>query len=302
MTTIGILGFGEVGACFGAALARAGAEVRTYDVRLASHEGTRALEARRGDAPVRFCDLPTLVDRSELLLSTVTTDVALEAAQRCGNHLGPDRIFADLNATAPAAKRAIADTVEATGADFVEGAILGAVGVSGAATRILTGGPKGAVVADLLTGLGLNADFYDAEIGKASAFKMLRSVFSKGLEALLLESLVAGRRAGVEDDLWQEMIETLEQSRFRDVAGNWIRTHATAYERRCHEMVQVQELVTELGLEPIMTRATHGFFERSTRLGLVEVFSEPLESPGEVIALLDARLRSESDRHGETSA
>ncbi len=242
-----------------------------------------------------FCDLPALVDRSELLLSTVTTDVALSAAERCAAHLGPDRIFADLNATAPAVNRAIADVIEATGANFVERAILGAVGVSGAATRILTGGPKGKHVAELLTGLGMNATFYDVEIGKASTFKMLRSVFSKGLEALLLESLVAGKRAGVEDDLWREMVETLEQARFRDVAGNWIRTHATAHERRYHEMVQVQDLLAELGLDPIMTGATRALFERSTELELAESFTEPPGSPTEVIAALNARLRSKFD-------
>ena len=35
-------------------------------------------------------------------------------------------------------------------------------------------------------------------------FKMLRSVFSKGMEALLIEFLVAAERAGIRADLWAE--------------------------------------------------------------------------------------------------
>jgi 3-hydroxyisobutyrate dehydrogenase-like beta-hydroxyacid dehydrogenase len=177
--------------------------------------------------------------------------------------------------------------VAASGADFVEGAILGAIGVSGANTRVLVCGEQGKRVAEALTGLGLNVGFYGTEIGLASTFKLLRSIFSKGIEALLLESLVAARRAGVADDVWREIVETLDERPFAEVGGNWIRTHGRAHARRYHEMVQVKALVAELGIEPLMTSATTAFFERSTRLALSQVFQHAPENPDEVVAALD---------------
>ena len=60
-----------------------------------------------------------------------------------------------------------------TGVEFVEGAILGAVGVSGAATRILTGGEHGGKAAEMLRALGLKATFYSAEVGKEAPLNKL---------------------------------------------------------------------------------------------------------------------------------
>jgi hypothetical protein len=101
--------------------------------------------------------------------------------------------------------------------------------------------------------LGLNARFYSEEIGKASMFKMLRSVFSKGMEALLLEFLVAAERGGIRADLWNEVTTLFANQPFEKVALNWVRSHSGAHERRCHEVEQVAEVLRGLGVEPVMT-------------------------------------------------
>jgi 3-hydroxyisobutyrate dehydrogenase-like beta-hydroxyacid dehydrogenase len=287
VTVIGFVGFGEVASRFAAAMHRQGAEVAAYDVVLDQSGGANILKERAGDTAVKFVALADLITRSKLVLSSVTTDVAFDVARGCAVHLKAGQIFVDLNATAPAVKRAIADVIEISGADFVEGAILGAIGVSGPHTRILVCGKKGVIVAETLTRFGLNAGFYGAEIGLASTFKLLRSVFSKGIEALLLESLLAARRAGVADDVWREILETLDERPFAEVGGNWICTHGRAHARRYHEMVQVKALLDELGIEPLITSATTAFFERSTRLALSKAFRNAPQNPDEVLAALD---------------
>jgi hypothetical protein len=97
---------------------------------------------------------------------------------------------------------------------------------------------------------GLNARFYSEEIGKASMFKMLRSVFSKGMEALLLEFLVAAERGGIRADLWNEVTTLFANQPFEKVALNWVRSHSGAHERRGHEVEQVAEVLRGLGVEP----------------------------------------------------
>lgn len=291
MTTIGFLGFGEVASRFAAALAFKGADILAYDVLLDQPGGREKLQGRlKSGVPVAFTSLPELVRRVEYVLSTVTTDVALQAAGDCTLYVRPDLIYIDLNATSPAVKRQIAATITASGAGFVEGAILGAVGVTGANTRILLCGNKAAQAAETLTRFGLNAVDYGLEIGKASAFKLLRSVFSKGMEALLIEALLAARRAGVEADIWHEIVETLDERPFAEVGGNWVRTHGPAHGRRYHEMVQVAALLRDLGLEPLMTEAATQLFARSKDLGLAEHFQATPEKPEQVIATLDAAL------------
>jgi 3-hydroxyisobutyrate dehydrogenase-like beta-hydroxyacid dehydrogenase len=285
------VGFGEVAGIFAEALCAQGAEVAAYDALLDRAQGADLLKSRRGAEGVAFRTLAEALAGARYVLSTVTTDRAEDAARACAAHLGPGQVYVDLNATTPSVKRALEGIVRAAGAGFAEGAILGAVGVTGAATRILIGGPSGRETARALSELGLNAEFYSPEVGKAALFKMLRSVFSKGLEALVLELLVAGRRAGLEADLWRDVTELLERNPFEQVATNWVRTHALAHERRYHEMVQVAEVLREIGLEPIMTDATRALFERSLGLGLKEAFSEKPETMGEVIEVMERGLR-----------
>jgi 3-hydroxyisobutyrate dehydrogenase-like beta-hydroxyacid dehydrogenase len=300
VTAIGFVGFGEVAARLSAAVLAHGGRVSAYDVLLDAGAGAETLKRRAGDAPVEFGPLSRVVGDSEIVLSTVTTDVAAGAAAACAPHLKPGQIFVDLNATSPAIKRRIGETIAASGADFVEGAILGAIGVTGARTRILVCGEKAEPAARTLTRLGLNVGFYGREIGRASMFKLLRSVFSKGMEALLIETLLAARRAGVADDVWREIVETLEEKPFSEVGANWMRTHGTAHARRYHEVVQVEELLRELGVEPLITRGTAAFFERSTRLALAKEFETPPSGPEEVFEALDELLRN-ADLRRETS-
>lgn len=290
MTSIGFVGFGEVASCFAAQLQAGGAKVLAYDVLMERPEGDAALAARVRGAPPGWRGLAELLAQADLVLSTVTTDVAVAAAKACAPHLRPGQVFVDLNATTPAAKREIAGLVAAAGAQFVEGAILPAVGVMGAKSQVLACGSAAPRVAARLTALGLNVTAYGEEIGRASSFKMLRSVFSKGLEALLVECLLAARRAGVEEEIWREVVATLDAASFEQVGGNWVRSHGTAHERRHHEMVQVEALLRELGLEPWMTHGTVALMRQSVEARLGERFAAAPARATEVIAALDAAL------------
>ena len=290
MTICGFLGFGEVASRFAQRLHERGARVLAYDVLLDRPGGRDVLVSRAiGPAP-DFPALPELTARADIVLSTVTTDVALSAAKTCVPLLRAGQVYVDLNATSPSVKREAASVIAPSGADFVEGAILSAIGVAGADAKVLLCGARASELAAVLSKLGLNAHAYGIEIGKASSFKMLRSVFSKGIEALLIECLLAGRRAGIEQALWEEIVATMDAASFDDVGGNWVRTHATAHARRSHEMRQVADVLRELRVDAPMTAATLALFERSTRIALKDAFPAPPASAAEVIAALDARI------------
>jgi 3-hydroxyisobutyrate dehydrogenase-like beta-hydroxyacid dehydrogenase len=276
---VAFVGFGEVAAAFGAALAARGAQVSACDVRAEK----RAAAERLG---ISFGELPEALRGAHYVFSTVTTSVAREAAEQCVRHLRPGQTYLDLNATSPERKKRIGEAIAPSGAAFVEGALLGAVGVTGANTEILLGGPQARRAERELAGeLKLNARFYSEEIGKASMFKMLRSLFSKGMEALLIEFLAAGERAGIRDDLWTEVTTLFATQPFEKVALNWVRSHGGAHARRYEEVKQVVGVMQELGLEPTITRATEAFFRRSGGLGLA-----PAQSADEVVRVFNEKL------------
>ena len=294
---VAFIGYGEVAAAFSTALLGRGVEVAAYDVLLDQPGGMEKLRARAGDMKIAFCPLADAVGKATYILSTVTTSVAQEAARRCVPHLRTGRTFVDFNATDPALKTDIERIITPTGAAFVEGAVLGAVGVTGAKTEILLGGPHARrAERDLAGEMGLNVRFYSEQIGKASTFKNLRSVFSKGMEALLIEFLTAGERAGIRADLWREATELFSSHPFEKTASNWVRTHATAHARRLSEMKQVASVLRQLGIEPTMTDATVDFFARSATLGLQDKFTAVPQSLDDVVRFFNERLQCEKGK------
>ena len=98
-------------------------------------------------------------------------------------------------------------------------------------------------------------------------------------------------RAGIREDLWKEVVDTMQNHPFEKTAANWVRTHATAHARRYHEMQQVASVLRQLHIEPTMTDATVAFFARSGTLGLQEKFTQTPAEMDEVVKFFNERLR-----------
>lgn len=288
---ISFVGFGEVATAFSQALRQNGAEVAVYDVNLTRCGGQALLEKRARAPGIQFQPLAEAVRGADLVLSTVRPQTARAAARECSVHLRPGQCYVDFNSTSPAVKQEIASIVAPSGADFVEGAILGAVGATGAATTALTAGLKGERVAQTLSRLGLRVSYLGGGVGRVSLYKMLRSSFSKGLEALLLELLLAARKAGLEKELWQDVVvDLMTKMPFERTATNWILTHPGACARRRHEVAEVTEVLRTLGADPRMAPATESFFGRSAGLDFRGTFSEKPSSVADVLDFLEQHV------------
>lgn len=288
---IGFIGFGEVGYTFSRAMNEAGAEVTVYDVLLDDPNKADDIRERITETGSKVGTLEEVVKNNNYILSTVITQAAKNVAQTVAPMLKPGQIYVDLNSTCPSVKVEIGRIIAATGADFVEGAILGAVGATGAETRIFTAGEKRQEIADLFNRMGMNVQPYSVEIGKASTFKMLRSIFSKGVEVLLLEMLVAAKRADIDKDLWEDITRFMTSKPFDKIGDNWMRSHAVAHERRYYEMLQVVETMKELNIEPIMSERTAAYFKQSVDMDMSKSFPEKPESFHEVTKFIDENLR-----------
>jgi 3-hydroxyisobutyrate dehydrogenase-like beta-hydroxyacid dehydrogenase len=289
---VGFIGYGAVASTFARSMVAHRAEVYAYDVLLEQEGGREVLARRAGGPDVQWLPLEAMVSQVTYVLSTNAGHVALPVAKQCAPLLRPGQAYVDLNSTSPQVKRQIHEAVIPSGADFVEGVILDAIGAAGSGAQILLGGPHAARVAGALRDLGLNAAAFSGEIGPASTLKMLRSVLSKGMEALLIECLVAARRAGLQDALWEMLTGIMAETSFEVQAENWVRTHASAHERRYHEMVQVEDTIRGLGLRPVMTGATRAIFARSQGLGLGGAFPHGADTMDAVIGFLERQLGS----------
>jgi 3-hydroxyisobutyrate dehydrogenase-like beta-hydroxyacid dehydrogenase len=285
---IGFIGFGEVGRTFSQEMKTQGAELYSYDV-----------VNKKPENWITFLSLPALIRGCDIILSTVSTHVAIEVAQEAAKYLTFGKIYADMNSTSAGVKNKIAEIIEPSTADFIEGAILSAVGEAGPKASILVSGERGEEFSKLMNQMGLiNVKYFSAKVGEASQVKMIRSVFSKGIECLLLEMLISGRRAGVAEYVWKDIVDFMTKNPFDKVAENWIKTHPLACERRYHEMVQVVETLEEIGVDPLITRGTQEFFRRSVEMGLGDQFGEKPSNFWDVPHAIEKKLFPKADEEG----
>ncbi|WP_181766538.1 NAD(P)-dependent oxidoreductase [Streptomyces albidus (ex Kaewkla and Franco 2022)] len=244
-TVVAVLGLGEAGGAIAGDLARAGASVRGYD-----------------PAPVPVPDGVTAADseadaaRGADLVLSVNSASAASGALRAGmGALPPHGVWADLNTASPGAKRDLARTADEHGTAFADVAIMAPVPGRGLRVPMLASGPGAGRTAQLLTPLGAFVDCIEGEPGTAAERKLLRSVFFKGLAAAVVEALAAGRAAGCEgwvrENIARELQQTDASTLDRLVDGT--RKHAV---RRTSEMAAAAAMLDELGVQPFIAAAS----------------------------------------------
>lgn len=247
---VALIGFGEAGSTF----ARAGEwgwRARGYDVLPARTAAMIELGVVAGKSAAEA------LDGTPLILSLVTADSALAAAQSAASSLAPNAIWCDLNSVAPETKRAAARLIEAAGGRYVDVAVLAPVNPARLAVPLLLSGAVANEAQAALAALGFtNTRVVGAEIGRASAIKMIRSVMVKGLEALTAEMMLAAEAAGVADEVLASLDASEKQKPWAEKAAYNIERMTTHGLRRAAEMEEVAKTLTALGVAPVMTEGT----------------------------------------------
>jgi 3-hydroxyisobutyrate dehydrogenase-like beta-hydroxyacid dehydrogenase len=267
---VGFLGFGEAAKTFAAGLrGRVGSMVAFANGPRSHPPYSAALRAEAERLGVRLVDtIAALAREADLVFSAVATPAARAVAEETAPVLGAGHTFVDVNAVPPDDKEAMARLMAARGARFVDAELMGAASLYGAAVPLYASGDGAAAFRDLAGPLGLNVTLVPGAAGAAAALKMIRSVVTKGMEALIVEAMFAAFRAGVPEAAFAAVTEPMDAVRFSDFARMCLTTDPVHSERRAQEMRSVAEVVRRLGVEPIMTDAARRRLEWSARFKL----------------------------------
>jgi 3-hydroxyisobutyrate dehydrogenase-like beta-hydroxyacid dehydrogenase len=247
---LALIGFGEAGSTFAGA-AKWCREARGWDIlpqRRAAMAAVGVISAK---------DAAEALAGADVILSLVTADAALAAAQDCAALLSRQALWCDMNSVAPETKRAAAQAIEAAGGRYVDVAVLAPVHPAGLAVPLLLAGEAAGEAEPLLRAAGFsNARVVGAEVGRASAIKMIRSVMVKGIEALTAEMMLAARAAGVEEEVLASLDASEKARGWHDRAIYNLERMVTHGARRAAEMDESAKTLAALGIEPLMTRGT----------------------------------------------
>jgi 3-hydroxyisobutyrate dehydrogenase-like beta-hydroxyacid dehydrogenase len=248
--TVALIGFGEAGSTFAGAAGWA-AHARGWDVlpeRRAVMADCGVMEA--GSA----CQA---LERADLILSLVTADQALPAAQDYAASIAQGALWCDMNSVAPETKRAAAALIGAAGGRYVDVAVLAPVDPARLAVPLLLAGLAAADAESALRDAGFtNVRVVGEEVGKASAIKMIRSVMVKGIEALTDEMMQAAEAAGVVDEVLSSLDASEKAMPWKEKAAYNLDRMAVHGLRRAAEMEESAKTLEALGVDPILTRGT----------------------------------------------
>ncbi len=253
MTTVGLVGYGEVGRILAEDLRARDVEVHAHDV--------VADPLRRGHAEdlgvVWHADHAGLAGTVDLVICAVTASQDEQAARATAAGLGGGSFFVDMNSASPGAKATAAEFVEAAGGRYVEGAVMTSVPPHRLAVPMLLGGPHARDCEPVMQALSFSqAVFHDERLGVASATKLCRSVMVKGLEAMVVESFTAARSYGVEDAVVASLYETFPGIDWETQASYFFQRAIVHGRRRSEEMFEAARTVREAGLEPLSATAS----------------------------------------------
>jgi 3-hydroxyisobutyrate dehydrogenase-like beta-hydroxyacid dehydrogenase len=276
--TIGLLHPGEMGAAVGQCLVGAG-----HRVLWAPAGRSAATGARAAAAGLTACGLAEMVRHCDLIMSVCPPHAALDIARQVTGFGG---IYLDANAISPATAREVADLVEAGGASYVDGGIIGTPPVTPGFIRLYLSGPRAGEIRDLFDGSPVDARVVVGVVGvvgSASAVKMAYASWTKGTAALLLAARALARAEGVEETLLAEW--SISQPGLDERSARAAESATAKGWRWIAEMEEIAATMAAAGLPGGFHQAAAEIYRR---------FS-PADRAGEEAAL-DAQVRNTSDR------
>jgi 3-hydroxyisobutyrate dehydrogenase-like beta-hydroxyacid dehydrogenase len=268
MATIGLLHPGEMGAAVGGCLVAVG-----HTVLWDPDSRSRATTGRALGAGLEGAGLAALLRRSSMIMSVCPPHAALDVAHLVAGH-GFGGLYVDANAVSVATARQVAAVVEAGGAGYVDGGIIGPPPEVAGHTRLYLSGKRAPEVQALFRRSALDARIADGPQFAASSVKMAYAAWTKGTSALLLAVRALARAEGVERTLLAEW--ALSQPRLADQSQGAAMSAALKGWRWIGEMEEIAASMAGAGLPTGFHEAAASVYDRAAAV----TPSQPVPSSG----------------------
>jgi 3-hydroxyisobutyrate dehydrogenase-like beta-hydroxyacid dehydrogenase len=222
-------------------------------------------------------DIGEVLSRSEVVFSICPPHAALDLARAVAGFTG---VFVDANAISPSHSDEVRSIIEAGGASYVDGGIIGAPPPSDT-TRLYLSGDRATEIAALFSTDEVATKVLDGAGSAASAMKMAYGAWTKGTAAMMLDIRALARANGVEDALVAEWTTTSPE-----LIGTARRAARQAQDRGWRwigEMAEIAHTFSEAGLPAGFHEASGEIYSKVPRKMNATVDDETL---AEVIDLL----------------
>lgn len=235
---VGVIGLGEAGSLIAEGLLAAGADVVGYD-----------LKAPPNPSVPLVVTLAEVVAGADVVISITSSSAARKVAAEVATLIEPSTIFADLTTGTPGLKEALSGFF--SNGEFVDAAVMKPVPGLGEKVPMAVAGPAARRFIDLLEPFGMNLECVSEIPGEAAARKLLRSILSKGMAAVLIDFLWAAESLGLQDWAYDEILREFDSSS-AETAKRYLVGTSKHVKRRQIEMMDVTGMLDGVGYQSTM--------------------------------------------------
>ena len=225
--------------------------------------------------------LHEVAEKSDFLFSCVTGEVGLEVAKQIAPFFNSQKLYIDVNNSSPQDKEMAALAINSRGGHFVDAAIVGPPLVKKHMVPIWASGDGAEEFKKVMGKYGMNIEIIPGKAGTAAMLKTIWQVFTKGLQGLLWETILAAHKAGV--DLKAHPHPPIETGSEPIVITlpDFLICHAGIHAaRKAGELRGAAEALRRLGIEPIVTEAASKRLAKCAEFNLKEQFGGQIPAEG----------------------
>ena len=267
----GIVGYGEVGRALASRLRDGGYEV------VVLNRTPAELRSRLGaDGPRVAESFADLAAECELVISCVWPQTAEAVASKLVGELA-ETTYLDLNSIGPETTRSIDRLVTDAGGTFLKGVIMDSVSVNGADVPIYLAGPDVETHATVLSEAGLSITPFGTDVERPAALKMCRSMVTKGIMVLFIETLLTAQRYDLAEDVLETVHDSFRETTPAEFSRYFLVDMAEHSARRRNELREVLATARDARVRAPMTEHTLAVHEEAADRSLdVEEYTDML--------------------------
>jgi len=271
---IGFIGFGEAAYNISIGLNGEGlSEIRAYDAMADDETMGKLVHHRAEEAKVEIAKtVREVVDWADLVFVAVPSSFALDVCNQIVGGLTSEKLYIDVSASTPSVKEKIWNAIEHTGVLFADAAMLGSLPKDKHQVPITASGNGAKKFNELMTPYGMKITLAGEKAGAASAIKLVRSVFMKGIAALMVEMLQGADAYGVSDEVVSSISKSLDGIAFTSHLNRLVTGTAIHCHRRGAELKGSIAMLEESSIDSDMTKATKHRLENMEPFKFAERF------------------------------
>ena len=254
---IGFIGYGEAAFNISLGLGQEGLSgIRATDAMMDHPVMGVQVRDRAGQAGVALVSSAAEVAQwADVLFAAVPSSFTLDVCREVKDCLRPGQLYIDVSASTPATKEAIWDLIGGTGVLFVDAAMLGSLPKDKHQVPITASGNGASKFQEVMAPHGMKITLAGEKAGAASAIKLVRSIFMKGIASLMIEMLQAADAYGVSDEVVSSISKSMDGIPFTSHLDRLVTGSALHCTRRAAELKGSIAMLSEAELSPEMTTA-----------------------------------------------